>query len=203
MRARREDRRQEDESAPARSAAGARADCGRRRFRPRPGGCGLPSAPGRGSRRPAGRVRRPARARTRSNSARRSAGGKAIVAEDDPGAARQPLQRGPERLALPLVGHQPEARQRLAAVHRASYSSRMSEASPESGWTRSGADRPAARLARREAGRGDADRRLQDPAAGGDRAADRGGQRVFGENRVQEAQAKWPALRSASGSSCT
>jgi hypothetical protein len=46
------------------------------------------------------------------------------VAKDDPGAPRQPLQRGPEPVAKSLVGHQPGARERVAASHRRSYSSR-------------------------------------------------------------------------------
>ena len=46
-----------------------------------------------------------------------------VVPEDDPAASRQAFQGAPQSFALPFVGHQPEARQRLAAVHGSSYSS--------------------------------------------------------------------------------
>ena len=54
---------------------------------------------------------------------------------------------------------------------------------------------PPKREARRDAGARDAGRRVQDLRAEAIRPVLEAGQRVFGENRVQEAQAKWPALK--------
>ena len=48
----------------------------------------------------------------------------AVMAKDDAGAVGQPRDRVQQAVALPLVGHQPEARQRLAGGHGPSYSSR-------------------------------------------------------------------------------
>lgn len=40
-----------------------------------------------------------------------------VMAEDNPAAARQPSERVPQPFAHPLVGHEPEARERLAGTH--------------------------------------------------------------------------------------
>lgn len=127
---------------------------------------------------------------------------RSVVPEDHTTTAWQPSERSPERIALPLVGHQPEAGQgaRLAVRHRHAYSAAMPTADT--------LDSPAARLAAvREA--------IARSAALAGRPIDAveliaisktrtveeimpliaAGQRSFGENRVQEAQAKWPELR--------
>ena len=94
------------------------------------------------------------------------------MAKDDAGAPRQPPDRGQQAFAEPLVGHQPEARQCLAAQHGPSYSSRDERRTAKA---RGGSDRnrPGRRARRAQAGRGDPHRRLQDPAGRGDRAPDR------------------------------
>jgi pyridoxal phosphate enzyme (YggS family) len=119
-----------------------------------------------------------------------------IVPEDDSRSSRQPLQRRPQFFSLPLVGHEPEARQRLAAVHGASYSSAMSEASPAVRLenVRSAIAR-AARLGRRDADAVELIAVSKTQPAEAILPLIEAGQRAFGENRVQEAQAKWPALR--------
>jgi len=126
--------------------------------------------------------------------------GRHIMPKDHPTAPRQLGERGPERLADPLVGHQPEAWQRLARAHRHPYSAVMLPIE----------DAPAARL-------GAVREKLARAAALAGRKADAieliaiskthpveaiepligAGQRSFGENRVQEAQGKWPALKAA------
>jgi len=123
-----------------------------------------------------------------------------VMAEYHPAPARQTAKRGPQRVAHPFVGHQPQARERLARAHRHPYSAAMLPTE----------DDPAARLAAvRE--------KLARAAALAGRKADaieliaiskthpveaiepliEAGQRSFGENRVQEAQGKWPALKAA------
>lgn len=113
-------------------------------------------------------------------------------------AARQSLQRRPEPVAHPLVGHEPAGGERLAARHAAAYSGAV----PPDATT--AAERLAAvqdRIARaaRTAGRAAGDVTLI--AISKTQPIDAiepliaAGQRVFGENRVQEAQGKWPELR--------
>ena len=117
-----------------------------------------------------------------------------------PAPARQGLHRLPQRVAEPLVGHQPARRDRLARAHGGAYSRAVS---PE-------ATTAAARLAvvqdriaraARLAGRNPDDTALI--AISKTQPTDAivpliaAGQRAFGENRVQEAQGKWPALRAA------
>ena len=124
----------------------------------------------------------------------------AIVAEYHARATRQPRQRRPQRIADALVGHQEQIGERagLAGLHRRLYRRAMAETEPAA----------AIRLA-------DVRARIAHAAALAGRAADAvaliaisktksvdeirplldAGQRLFGENRVQEAQAKWPELR--------
>lgn len=131
----------------------------------------------------------------------------AVVAEHHAGAARQAVERGFEGGIGAFVGHQPDGGERLAAAHRASYRAAM--------------DRFEARNAALD---GDAAERLAGIQATiahtakiAGRAADAieliaiskthpiaaiepliaAGQRSFGENRVQEAEGKWPALKAA------
>jgi PLP dependent protein len=117
-----------------------------------------------------------------------------IVAHDDADLARQAVQSLPERFALTLIGEQPKARQsKVAAGHHPAYSAAMSEAERLQ-QVRDGVAR-AANLARRDA----ADVTLiavsKTHAAEAIEPMIRAGQTVFGENRVQEAEAKWSALQ--------
>ena len=124
-----------------------------------------------------------------------------MVAKDHPCPARQAGQGTPQRVAGTFVGHQPQIGQGLAAAHRAAYSAAMPPIET---------DTPPARLAAVEAGiakaaalagraRGAIEliavSKTQDAATIAPLIA--AGQRSFGENRVQEAQGKWPALKAA------
>jgi PLP dependent protein len=122
-------------------------------------------------------------------------GWRGVVAEDDAGAARERRQRRPEGFALPLVGHQPEAGQRVAAAHSASYSGAMSNAEAALADVRARIAHAAALAGRRDAIELVAVSKTY-PAEAITPLID-AGQRSFGENRVQEAAAKWPALREA------
>lgn len=123
-----------------------------------------------------------------------------IMPEDYAASSRQSRERIPQRFAHPLVGHQPQAWERLAGAHCSTYSAAMLSTE----------DTPATRLAAvRET--------LARAAALAGRPAEaveliaiskthpleaivpliEAGQRSFGENRVQEAQGKWPALKAA------
>lgn len=122
------------------------------------------------------------------------------VAKHHPGAGRQRQQRRDERIADPLVGHQPGvAAGREIAVqigHCAAIATRMTQASPS---------QPLSTIA---AGIADAAALAGRPPAAVTLIAVSkthpaeaivpllaAGQRVFGENRVAEAATKWPALR--------
>jgi PLP dependent protein len=94
------------------------------------------------------------------------------------------------------IGHQPDFGKRVAAAHIAAYSAAMTD--PETRLTTvQAAMAKAAKLANRAP---DATTLI---AISKTRSADditpliAAGQRDFGENRVQEAHAKWPALRAA------
>ncbi len=127
-----------------------------------------------------------------------------IMAKDDAAAARQPTDRGDQRIIRhPFVGEQPEAGQGaflLAAVHSSLYSGAMTDASPDTApesplETVRAAIARAARLAGRAAGEVHliAISKTQPVEAIAPLIA--AGHRDFGENRVQEAQAKWPGLK--------
>lgn len=128
----------------------------------------------------------------------RAALGRGVMAKDHPGPARQPLQRRIQPGIGALVGHQPQGRQRLAAAHRLFYSAPVpsAEISPSE---RLAAVRAAiahnAGLARRDPADIEliAISKTHPPEAIAPLIA--AGQRSFGENRVQEAQAKWPTLK--------
>ena len=115
------------------------------------------------------------------------------MAKDDAGPVREARDRVAQTLAEPLVGHQPEARERLVRVHGLSYSSgrwrfhRSTTVNARIG--------KAARLAGREPGDVTLIAVSKTQPAAAISALISAGQRVFGENRVQEAEAKWPALR--------
>ena len=122
-----------------------------------------------------------------------------MVPEHDPRTPREPAQRGPQRFADSLVGHQPQARHGLARAHRGLYSARVAGDEQNEATERLAAVRAAisrvAKLARRDPAA------IELVAVSKTKPADEiapliaAGQTSFGENRVQEAQGKWPALR--------
>lgn len=134
----------------------------------------------------------------------RAAGGRLnpIVTEDDTAPARQSLHGAEQACVVhPLVGHQPERGEGMQSAHRPPIAAPMSTDSPT-------LDSAAARLADitgRIAGAARvAGRRAEDVtliAISKTHDADAitpliaAGCRVFGENRVQEAEGKWPALK--------
>lgn len=122
---------------------------------------------------------------------------KAVVAEHDPSAPRQPRDRAPQFATHAVIGHQPADRDGggVAGTHDAAYSARM----PADERLHAIRDRIARAAALR---RGDAaPPTLIAVSKTHPVAAIRpllvAGQRDFGENRVQEAQEKWPALLEA------
>ncbi len=127
--------------------------------------------------------------------------GRVVVAEDDTGTRRQRQQRREQRVTDPLVGHQPGVATRIAIAvqigHGLAIAARMTAATPSPLDTIRAGIAQAARIAGRKSDDVtliavskthpvDAIRPLLDA-----------GHRAFGENRVQEAAAKWPALREA------
>src|SRR3569832_286546 len=145
--------------------------------------------------------------------ARRRIGG--AVTEDDPRTAGQGHERRPQRVTEPLVGHQPDRRKRpdflkrtnaadgLAAGHVAAIAPAMSADDPQSPSDRLAAVRDliarAERLARRATGGTTLIAISKTQPAEAIVPLIAAGQRMFGENRVQEAEGKWPALRQAHG----
>ena len=108
----------------------------------------------------------------------------------------QAVQRLPEALALPLVGHYPQAWQRLAGVHGCSYSRGMSGSSPQDGLAQvSEAIAKAAKLAGREPEEVTLVAVTKTHPAKAILPLLDAGHRHYGENRVQEAASKWPELR--------
>ena len=122
-----------------------------------------------------------------------------VMAEDHTRPRGQPRQRFPQGVARPLVGHQPQARRALARAHGAPYSAPMPVA--ETAVTRLAAIRAgiarAAKLARRDPAAIELIAISKTQPAEAIAALIAAGQTSFGENRVQEAQAKWPALLAA------
>jgi PLP dependent protein len=115
-----------------------------------------------------------------------------IMPEDDPRPLGQSGDAG-GKVTNPRIGHQPDFGERVAAMHLAAYSAAMSD--PE---TRLATVRAAIAKASKMAGRpADATTLI---AVSKTKSTDEitplitAGQCEFGENRVQEAQAKWPAL---------
>jgi len=120
--------------------------------------------------------------------------GQMIVAEHESRALGQGGKRFLQHRIVSQVGKQPDVRQRLVYAHPATIARRMESAAALLGHLEE-------RIAHacRAAGRKRAEVTLV--AVSKTHAAEaiapliEAGQRVFGENRVQEAQAKWPALR--------
>jgi pyridoxal phosphate enzyme (YggS family) len=127
----------------------------------------------------------------------RTGGG--VVAEDDPRAARQARQSLLKSGVGALVGHQPECRHGLAGGHGATYRAAMAEPETSPAAQRLADVRTALGRAAGLAGRRPEDVDLvaisKTHPAGAILPLLEAGQRGFGENRVQEAAAKWPALR--------
>lgn len=128
-----------------------------------------------------------------------------VVAENDPASARQSARSPHQQVpGDAFVGEQPDGRhgsRALAGAHPMPIAARIMTDTPPA--TRAAAERlatirEAIAGAARVAGRSPEDVRLI--AISKTHAADAiapliaAGQRVFGENRVQEAAAKWPAL---------
>lgn len=123
-----------------------------------------------------------------------------IVAEDHTAAARQCLEARPQCIAKPWIGEQPKAREQLgvAAAHIAFYSAAM-EYDETQAAARLEAINAAIAAAARRAGRAPQSVTLiavsKTHPASAITPLIAAGQRIFGENRVQEAAEKWPALR--------
>ena len=121
-------------------------------------------------------------------------GGQMVMAVDEPRSPRQPAQRGLQPRVVALVRKQPQVGQSLANAHRAAIARARESAATLRGQIE---DRVAhaCSVARRQ--RGEVTLVAVSKTRPGEAIAPLigAGQRVFGENRVQEAQAKWPALR--------
>src|SRR5690606_9406345 len=116
------------------------------------------------------------------------------VPEHETRVFRQPIKRFIDDKIVALVGEQPEIGQRLAQGHEPAIARPMeSEATLLAGLE----DRiaHACRLARRERGEVTLVAVSKTHPAEAVAPLIEAGQRVFGENRVQEAQVKWPGLR--------
>ena len=125
-------------------------------------------------------------------------GGQSVVAEHDARTRRQRQQRQEQRIADPLVGHQPAVPARIAIAvqigHRLAIAARMTPAdSPLNAVTAGIAQ--AARIAGREPDSVTLIAVSKTHPVEAIRPLLDAGHRAFGENRVQEAAAKWPALR--------
>ncbi len=125
--------------------------------------------------------------------------GQAVMAENNTRPLGQRRHRGEQRSPHALIGHQPERGERggVAFVHWASYSGGMSEDAK----LRLDALRAAIAAAAKVSGRPAQDVTLIAVSKTHSAAAIRplldAGHRVYGENRVQEAADKWPALKAA------
>ena len=118
-----------------------------------------------------------------------------IMAKHNSRSAWQARDRRAD-VAHPLIGHQPDTWQMVAAAHAHAYSGTMTPAQ-----TRLADVHDRIARAARRAGRDPAATTLIAVSKTHDAAAIQplidAGQRDFGENRVQEAQGKWPPLRAA------
>lgn len=112
--------------------------------------------------------------------------------KQDPASARKFPDRPPKMLAEPLVGDQPLTRETLATRHPSSYSAAMTAA--ERLQTVCDGIAAAAKPAKRDPAGVTLIAVSKTRTAGEIEALIEAGQRDFGESRVQEALAKWPAL---------
>jgi PLP dependent protein len=130
--------------------------------------------------------------------------GQFIMPEHDARSAWQP-RNDRHGVAKPRIGHQPDFGKRLAAAHGRSYSARMQQ-TMENAESRLANVRTAIAKAAKIAGRA-ADATTLIAVSKTKTVAEiapliAAGQRHFGENRVQEAQEKWPAPKAAHPDIC-
>ncbi len=120
---------------------------------------------------------------------------KAVMTKDDPRSFWQSSDTRQKCIAHPLIGHQPKAREGVALRHWPAYSAAMTEDAKVR------LDGVGAAMARAAKTAGRAPHEIQLIAVSKTKSADdilpliTAGQRLFGENRVQEAQSKWPNLK--------
>ncbi len=127
---------------------------------------------------------------------------KMVMAVDEARAARQPSQRIFQHCIVALVGEQPQVGQGpssglgtgLARAHRPAIARAMESAATLLATVEERIAQ-ACRVARRERSEVTLVAVSKTHPAEAIAPVIDAGQRVFGENRVQEAQAKWPALR--------
>jgi pyridoxal phosphate enzyme (YggS family) len=122
------------------------------------------------------------------------------MADNDAAARWECADRVHQTIAQPLVGHQPEPGEHggvngvVARCHKPAYSARMTQEAK----ARLTAIQDDMALAAKRSGRKAEEIALiaisKTKSADDIRPLIAAGQRAFGENRVQEAQAKWPAL---------
>lgn len=118
-----------------------------------------------------------------------------VVAKHDPRSRRQSRDRG-SQIAEPRVGHKPDFGKRVVARgHWAAYSAAMNDAETRLADVRAAIAKAAA-VVERSAETVDLIAVSKTQSADAIRPLMAAGQRDFGENRVQEAEAKWPELRS-------
>lgn len=116
--------------------------------------------------------------------------------KDDAAAPRHPVKRRPKPIPHPLIRHQPlRGNLGVTGAHHPDYSTAMHDSDPNH---RLAQIRAAMASAAAQAGRPtDATMLIavsKTHPADAVRPLIAAGQRVFGENRVQEAEQKWPAL---------
>ncbi len=121
-------------------------------------------------------------------------GRKVVVAVDEPRTPGQPPEGALERRVVALVGEQPQIGQGLAHAHRPAIARRMESAATLLAAVEERIAH-ACQVARRERGEVTLVAVSKTHPAEAIAPLIEAGQRVFGENRVQEAQVKWPALR--------
>ncbi len=140
---------------------------------------------------------RPGDLRDRAGQPSAITGAQRIMPQYDPRSFGQGTHRLQQAISHSFVSHQPKAGEGVALRHRPFYSATMSD--PETAATR--LTEIHARIAKAAvlAGRKVSDVELVAISKTHNVDAIRpliaAGQRAFGENRVQEAQAKWPVLR--------
>jgi len=118
------------------------------------------------------------------------------MSKDDAAAPRHPVKRRPKAIPHPLIRHQPlGGNLGVTGAHHPDYSTAMHDSDPNH---RLAQIRAAMASAAAQAGRPtDATMLIavsKTHPADAVRPLIAAGQRVFGENRVQEAEQKWPAL---------
>jgi PLP dependent protein len=122
---------------------------------------------------------------------------KPIMPEDHTAAARQRSDARQEPLSHAFVGHQPDLGQReVALAHSPAYSAGMIDDAKTRALAVQASIEDACQRARRNPESVSLIAISKTHDAEAIRPLIAAGQRVFGENRVQEAQEKWPALKS-------